>query len=188
MKPGRHMHHIAAVALVIALAAPPSPASPPAPRQTTAGEWEADFAMRVGDHAYLEGDLYEALESFRSAAAKDPLRADARWRMAHCMVALRRLREATVELERALALAPEDPRILNTLAVVQMRKGDLQDAIRTAERAVARAPGVSDVWDTLGWAALTAGQRSRARAAFETALRLDPRNKSSRRGLRQLAR
>lgn len=181
------MHHIAGIALLIALAAPPSHAAPP-PRQITAGEWDADLAMRIGDHAYLEGDLYEALESFRAAAVKDPRRADAHWRLAHCMVALRRLREATRELERALALSPEDPRVLNTLAVVQMRKGELPQAIRTAERAISGAPGVADVWDTLGWAALTAGDRARARTAFETALRLDPRNKSSRRGLRQTAR
>lgn len=181
------MHHIAAgFALVIALAALPSQAAPPRP--VTPGEWEADLAMRIGDHAYLEGDLYEALESFRSATVKDPRRADAHWRLAHCMVALRRLREAGVELERALALAPEDPRFLNTLAVVQMRKGDVDLATRTAERAVARAPAVADVWDTLGWASLTAGNRTRARTAFQTAVRLDPRNRSSRRGLRQASR
>jgi Flp pilus assembly protein TadD len=181
------------LALALALLAAPlahaaSPAPSASPHQTSAGEWEADHSMRLGEHAYLEGDIHRALAHFRAAAEKDPRRAECRWRSAHCLVVYGRFREAVAELERARAIAPEDPRILNTLAVVQMRRGLNLEAARAAEQAVRFAPGVADVWDTLGWASLGAGNRERARVAFETAVRLDPHNRSAKRGLHKLLR
>lgn len=175
-------------ALALLTAALAHAASPAPPRQTSAGEWEADHSMRLGEHAYLEGDIHRALAHFRAAAEKDPRRAECRWRSAHCLVVYGRYREAVAELERARTLAPEDPRILNTLAVVQMRRGLNVEASRAAEQAVRLAPGVADVWDTLGWATLGAGNRARARVAFEAAVRLDPHNRSARRGLQRLLR
>ena len=152
---------------------------------TTPEEWDADIAMRMGEHAYLGGDVAGALKAFESAAGKDPRRADAHWRASHCLVVLERLPEALAALERARALAPYDPRILNTLAVVQMRSGRERAAVDTARRAVRYAPRVADVWDTLGWAYLQVEDRAQARGAFETALRLDPNHASAQQGLAQ---
>lgn len=150
---------------------------------TTPEEWDADIAMRLGEHAYLGGDVRAALAAFQSAAVKDPRRAEAHWRISHCLAILDRIPEALVSLERARALAPRDPRILNTLAVMQMKSGNVRSATESARRAVRQAPRVADVWDTLGWAYLQSGDRERARIAFETALRLDRSHTSAHKGL-----
>ena len=146
-------------------------------------EWDADISMRLGEHAYLGGDVNGALAAFQSAATKDPRRADASWRMSHCLAIQERIPEALHALDRALALAPTDPRILNTLAVVQMKSGNVRSAMETAKRAVLQAPRVADVWDTLGSAYLQSGDRERARLAYETALRLDRNHAAAAQGL-----
>lgn len=139
--------------------------------------------MRVGEHEYLGGDVSAALASFRSAAQKDPKRAEAHWRVSHCYAVMDRLPEALASLERARALAPDDPRILNTLAVVQMKAGDLKAAADSARRAVRQAPRVADVWDTVGWVYYYQREYERSRSAFETALKLDRNHGSARQGL-----
>lgn len=159
----------------------------PPPREITSGQWEADIAMRLGEHAYLGGDMPAALAAFQAALAKDPSRVEALWRMSHCLVVMERIPEAIVLLERARKLAPDDARILNTFAVVRLRAGQAADATALARKAVSHAPGVADVWDTLGQAYLKAHDKIRARTAFESALRLDPKHEQAQRGLSQCA-
>ena len=175
-----------AVAEAAPAAADSAPAIPPpsAPAlQLTPEQWDADIAMRLGEHAYLGGDVQAALAAFRSAAAKDPHRPEAYWRTAHCLALMERIPEALQSLEKARELAPHDPRILNTLAVLTLKSGNSKSATEFARHAVSQAPRVADVWDTLGWAYLQGGDRERARTAFETALRLDPNHPSAREGL-----
>lgn len=150
---------------------------------TTPEEWDADISMRLGEHRYLNGDVSGALQHFKLAAKKDPRRAEAHWRISHCLVVLDRMNEALASLEKARALEPNDARYLNTMAVVQMKLGQLRPAVETARHAVRYAPRVADVWDTLGWTYLQVGDRQQARYAFETALRLEPSHTSAQEGL-----
>jgi Flp pilus assembly protein TadD len=183
------MSRAASAAFVVWLTAPLSPSgAATTAAEVTPGQWEADLTMRRGDHAYLDGRVRTALGAFRVAAALDPRRVDAHWRIGHCLVKLRRVPEALAALQRARDLAPDDPRVLNTCAVVHMLAGNLLEAVRLARRATQFAPRVADVWDTLGWAAAHAGDRDQARTAFETALRLDPSHRAARRGLARLRR
>lgn len=154
-----------------------------APAVITPEEWDADIAMRLGEHAYLGGDVQTALQSFSTAASKDPRRVEAHWRVSHCLALLERNGEALAALERARTISPYDARILNTLAVVQMKAGQAKKAIESARAAVRYAPRVADVWDTLGWAYMQVDDRAQARAAFATALRLDHNHTSAQQGL-----
>ena len=181
-----------AIALMLAPASLPARAAAEAPHadpapspsdEITPEQWDADIAMRLGEHAYLGGDVLAALAAFQSAASKDPRRAEAHWRCAHCLAILNRIPDALRELDRAREIAPHDPRILNTLAVIQLKTGNTRSATESARHAVSQAPRVADVWDTLGWAYLQSGDAYRAHLAFETALRLDPNHPSAKDGL-----
>ena len=63
--------------------------------------------------------------------------------------------------EVALKLNPVDSDALNNLANVQMRLKD-PAAVKTAEAALANAPGNALLIDTLGWALFQNGQTDRA--------------------------
>lgn len=68
---------------------------------------------------------------------------------------------AKAAYEAALGIQPGDPELLNNLANVQLQLKD-PGAVKTAERALAQAPGNALVTDTLGWALFQNGQTERA--------------------------
>jgi len=68
---------------------------------------------------------------------------------------------AKVAYEGALKLKPDDAELLNNLANVQLRLKD-PGAVKTAEAALANAPGNALVIDTLGWVLFQNGQTDRA--------------------------
>ncbi|MCP5264381.1 MAG: PEP-CTERM system TPR-repeat protein PrsT [Rhodoferax sp.] len=68
---------------------------------------------------------------------------------------------AKAAYESALKIEPKDAELLNNLANVQLRLKD-PGAVKTAEAALANAPGSALVTDTLGWALYQNGQTDRA--------------------------
>ncbi|MCA9130951.1 MAG: tetratricopeptide repeat protein, partial [Planctomycetales bacterium] len=74
-----------------------------------------------------------------------------------------------------LKLKPDDAEALNNLANVQIRLKD-PSAVKTAETALASAPGNALVTDTLGWALFQNGQTEKALQMLRDARLRQPSN------------
>lgn len=81
---------------------------------------------------------------------------------------------ALLDLQRAHALAPEDPGIANGLAVGLMRFERWSEAADALKSAAIAAPEVLPTWLNLGAAEMGLGRMSRAEEAYRRALDLDP--------------
>ena len=86
-----------------------------------------------------------------------------------------RLAEARTLIERALALAPNDPFVLDSLGWVQFRQGELQQAIVSLQTAYDKRPD-PEIAAHLGEALWQAGLRDQARKAWAIALVSSPDN------------
>ncbi len=83
--------------------------------------------------------------------------------------------EGRKALERAVALAPSDPRLLNQLAYGLAARGEELDRAATLLRkADAANPENAVITDSIGWTAFKAGQIGRAVEVLERARMLDP--------------
>ena len=82
---------------------------------------------------------------------------------------------AKASYETALKLQEDDAELLNNLANVQVRMKD-PGAVKTAEAALASAPGSAFVTDTLGWALFQNGQTERALQLLRDARSRQPSN------------
>ena len=60
-----------------------------------------------------------------------------------------KLDDAALYLERAHRQKPTEPAILNNLAIVCLRKGELEKAEDLAKRALERAPQIAEIQDTV---------------------------------------
>ena len=81
--------------------------------------------------------------------------------------------------EALLAVAPDDPEVLNNLANVLLLAKD-PGALKVAERALARKPDASYIIGTAGWAAFQAGAPDRALQLLRDARLRDPNNPDTR--------
>lgn len=86
---------------------------------------------------------------------------------------------ALAAYERALALDPEDPSLLNNIGAVRRSLGDLEGAREALRRAIELDPRYAPAWSNLGLVLDALGERQEAALAFQTALRLDPGNPSA---------
>lgn len=78
-------------------------------------------------------------------------------------------------LERALALAPDEPVLLNYLGYAKLERGeDVAAARALVERAHALKPDDAAITDSVGYAYLLGGELPRAIAAFERAVASEP--------------
>jgi serine/threonine protein kinase/tetratricopeptide (TPR) repeat protein len=81
------------------------------------------------------GRWKEALQHFQRAAALDPRSLTIARRLAHCYLRLRRYPEAITASDRAIALAPDNPGVLENKVMAHLGMGDLDGArevVRTA--------------------------------------------------------
>lgn len=101
--------------------------------------------------------------------------------IAHSMTALVALLEgddnrARAGFEQAVTLAPTDANARFGLALAHIRQGNLSQARDELEIAVGRAPNNSLFLAYLGRVRLAMGEEDQARALFDQARKLDPRN------------
>ncbi len=75
-------------------------------------------------------------------------------------------------LQRLLAVHPDDPEILENLAVVLSRQGKSANAIPLFQQVIALQPESANAWDGLAICAFSAGDEPAARAAGERSLAL----------------
>ena len=96
-----------------------------------------------------------------------------------------RLAEAIVLLDKALALAPEDPFILDSVGWAQYRSGDLARAQEYLERAYKARPD-PEIAAHLGEVLWARGQRDEAGKLWQTSLQTHPQNEVLLETLRRL--
>lgn len=83
--------------------------------------------------------------------------------------------QARAAIERALALAPDDPTALEARANLRSGiEGDLAGALDDLQRAAAVAPGSSTVWNGIGLVQSERGADREAEAALRRAIELEP--------------
>jgi len=128
----------------------------------------------AGDHGRLGNVLdaldrhAEAAEAYARAAALDASPNGWTWRLLRAaqLDDLERWPEARAELTAALAIAPEQPLLLNYLGYGSLERGEnLERAEAMIRRALALRPGNPAITDSLGWALY---KRGRLPEAIET--------------------
>ncbi|HJQ20326.1 MAG TPA: tetratricopeptide repeat protein [Gemmatimonadaceae bacterium] len=87
--------------------------------------------------------------------------------------------------EKALALTPDDPDLLNNLGVLYSSQHEIDRAIDLLRKAVSLAPGNAGAWTNLGYALREAGRSADAVIAFQRALTLDPKRPAAQISLAQ---
>jgi tetratricopeptide (TPR) repeat protein len=83
--------------------------------------------------------------------------------------------EAKAVLQQALAIAPEQPLLLNFLGYAKLERGeDVQAAEAMIRKASQLAPDDASITDSLGWAQFKLGRVDEAIATLQTAAEKDP--------------
>lgn len=121
-----------------------------------------------------QGRARDALAIANEVAGRAPRSVDALHLLALCHRAAGEVGAATAAFERALALAPNDARLLNNYANHLRRAGDLPRAVELYRRALATTPDHGEAWMNLGLALGDAGDAAGACQALERAVALRP--------------
>jgi tetratricopeptide (TPR) repeat protein len=140
----------------------------------------------ITDYARL-GDAYEAVDKHAEAAAAygralqlaGNAKAEDRWPLmvlqASALEEGNHWPEARAILIQALALAPEEPVILNFLGYARLERGEELDAAEAMIRkASALAPDDASITDSLGWALYKRGRLDEAIEVLSRAAKGDP--------------
>ena len=172
-------------------------AAPDAMRAETTAELRAlvaaypgdlDALGRLGDAQLADHDPDGALATATTAIELDPNRG-LPYRQASIAYSRRgNHREAIAHAERAVRLAPTDPRGFTALARALVRaKRDLERARYAAVRAIVIAPDAAEAHLVFGIVSGAEREDAAAEAAFRRALALDPGNMTARNELARLA-
>ena len=145
---------------------------------------EASMAAQTsairGDTELKNGNVKEALASYREATERAPDNAGYRYKLALTLDQSGDSKSERAELEKAIKLNPGLAGAQQQLGFLLARSGDADGAIEHFRLAVQSAPDWAEAWINLGGALAEAGKFPAARDAAATALRLDPANAKAR--------
>lgn len=126
----------------------------------------------------------EAAEAAREAMRLEPENGDHYALLARALLAMRRWDDARAAAEQGLEEEPDHPGCANLRALVLQQRGHVDEAEQAFVDAAAADPENAFARAGRGWTALRRGAEVEpARAHFEHALRIDPRNEWAREGL-----
>lgn len=128
-----------------------------------------------GDLLVMKNDTQGAVDAYRRAAALGGAALGiAEFRLAAVYEAQGRADDAEKAYRRVLRAEPDSYAALNNLAMLLAgRKGQGQEAVELARKAVALAPSRPQAHDTLGWALHAQGKHEDALASVQRALAID---------------
>ena len=128
------------------------------------------LAEKLGNLTLAESDL-------RAVVAADPTNFHAWNALGYTMADhAERLPEALEYIKKALALAPDEPAIVDSLGWVYYRMGNLDEAALQLQRAYELSRGDAEVTAHYGEVLWQQGKRKEARAVWEKARKADPKN------------
>jgi tetratricopeptide (TPR) repeat protein len=133
--------------------------------------------LQLSEIYQLKGDESKAiavLEEARQLAPRDP---DPIMQLSAILENSGRTAEAKANYQHVLELRPDNPFVLNNIAFLLTETGgNLDEALRLAQRAVQKAPGNPTLIDTLGWVYLKKGMKDSAVQTFSQLVRQQPQN------------
>lgn len=137
----------------------------------------ADLARRSGDRE-AAADAYERLEAALDQDKSDhPLRSSLLLARAELKLQAGEWDAAEPLIERAVALQPDDPTVLNFAGYSALeRRKDVKQSLARIEAAWAKAPQNASITDSLGWAYFLTGRTDDAVELLERAQRGEPDN------------
>ena len=136
------------------------------------GDWRD--AVAHGHAARREGRLDAALAHYRSAVVQAPDDSEANSLYGLMLLELDRVDEAATSLKRAVEIDPANPATRINLAELEVKRGNLQEAISIVESLAAEHPRLWWVWDRLGELNVRAGRPAGAVEHFRRANDLRP--------------
>ncbi len=133
----------------------------------------------LGDALHRQDRCDLAILAYSAAIALVPEPAPDNWplfyKRAGCEFQNDNWPDAEADFRRALALAPDEPRLLNELGYSYVDRGEnLAEALDMIQRAVAASPETGYIVDSLAWAYFRLGRFAEAVAPQEKASRLMP--------------
>jgi len=123
---------------------------------------DVDFVLYLGDLALAGQDWNLAEQRYRTVLELNPAYAIAANNIAWLMIKQKK-GGAVAMADRAAALAPKNPSVLDTLAQAQAEEGQLPKAIVTAKQVLVLAPNAPRYRLSLAKLYLRAGDKSKAR-------------------------
>ena len=147
--------------------------------QAAVHKWPDDPTLlyHLASMADAAGDKESALRLMEQLVALDPDNAQALNYVGYSLAEQGRdLPRAYELITKAVAGAPNDAHILDSLAWVQYKMGDYQSAWKTISLTVERSAENAVIWEHYGDIALVMGKKSEARNAYARALKLNPEN------------
>ena len=138
-------------------------------------------AARRGDILRARNRFADAAEAYAEAIARMPAGASSAWSLHYARgIALERSgrwADAEPAFQRALALSPDQPYVLNYLGYTWADRGEnLAEARRMLESASAQRPNDGNIADSLGWAMFRQGDLPGALRTLERAAELESRS------------
>jgi tetratricopeptide (TPR) repeat protein len=142
------------------------------PGELGEGPWQS--LVRQSVEAYERGDLQQAIDILAGADVQ-AIR-DARFftYRASLLLATGSVEDAARDMDRALALAPNDSNALALQTIVAVAQNDVANALATGQRAVSANAQSATAHIALSYAQQAEFNLDAARASLETAVRLDP--------------
>lgn len=133
----------------------------------------------AGDVLAASDRMAEAERIYSEVVAQDQVFGAADWRVLHRRASARtrldRWPEAEADLKAALAIAPDEPELLNHLGYGWVdRRERVEEGLALIERAIEKAPDRAHIVDSLGWALHRLGRHEAAVEALERASTLAP--------------
>jgi len=133
-----------------------------------------DLLYARGLHAFSLDRLDRMESDFKAILAEDPESAETLNALGYSLAdRTERFAEALSYIERALALKPDDPAILDSMGWVQFRLGNSEQALEYLRKALALMPD-GEIAAHLGEVLWTLGRHDEARSTWEAAMDREP--------------
>lgn len=130
------------------------------------------FPMNLGVYYVGSGDLNKAAQEFKQSAKLADDNALAYYNLAHVEIQLDQLRDARVNIERALQLDPNES-TYEELSWLNLETGAYNDAIAASQRATEIQPSSYVAWAALGGAyQMIPADQQESQDAYRKAIRL----------------
>lgn len=144
-------------------------------RLLTQNEKAQVYWLRLGEVYQITGDFNNAITVYRQAQALSPKDLDAGLALAGALGKGGRTAEAKAEYQNLLKQHPDSSVVMNDYAFfISQSGGDLDEALRFAQKALEASPGQPGFSDTIGCIYLKKGLRDSAIRTFNTLVQKYP--------------